>query len=250
MVRCLVGFLGIGAMAVVGCGTVSSQPDAGVGLCSADPTLVGCYRFEAASPPSLLKDESPAHNDGMIDGVSYPAGHEGAALKLSSASRVTIPESPSLDVTSLTLEMWVMPDTVAGAGALVGLFDNNQQYGLFLQSQNIVTCLIRTVLQNGPQLNTSVPIAIGRWTHLACTYDEVARVGRVFVDGAPVVVAPSPDPAINTTGTDGSALGADSPCPSKPCGSSFSGSIDSLRIWKRALPPAEICAHADRVSCP
>lgn len=182
------------------CGSVSSMSDSGVAsdapgggdgpqprFCdSSDPALAACYEFEPASPPASLLDGSSYGNSGMLSGVSYVAGHDGMAISLSpSNSRVVVPDSTSLDVASLTVEMWVKTDTVVAANARAGLLDDDGQYAVFILPQNVIECASATEPQAATlRLDTTVALDIGRWTHVACTYDGptmlVAPVMRVI----------------------------------------------------------------------
>jgi hypothetical protein len=267
-----------GPLVATACGQVNARPDAALPhdaasqdtasrdapldapampYCAADTALVGCYEFEPALPSTKLVDSASAHNDGTISGATHVVGHDGAALRFNlDTTRVIIPESPSLDVTSVTVELWVRTDADVAPGERATLLNNNLEYGAVLISGNLLQC--QFVLPPPPGeldpifffFDTAVAIDDGLWTHIACTYDRTTGVGRGFINGTQRATDTAVTPgSLNTTAIDGSVIGADSPCGSVPCASAFEGEIDSLRIWNRARTPAEICADSGRTGC-
>ena len=73
--------------------------------------LVAAYAFDETSGVTL-HDLSGNANDGTVDGASWTGGHSGGALAFDGTDdRVTIADSPSLDLTTgMTLEAWVRPN--------------------------------------------------------------------------------------------------------------------------------------------
>ena len=72
------------------------------------------------------------------------------------------------------------------------------------------------------------------WTHVACSFD--GTVLRIYVNGA-VAAFESGSGSVTTAGTNGLAIGSNS-----PSGDNFAGLIDDLRIWRIARTAAQICA--------
>ena len=194
-------------------------------LCDpADLALIGCFAFD--------DDTGDASSAGLLvtaSGVTFDQGMRGRALVTTDQSSVTIAETPALDVSAVTVEMWVRPGQVPGSGR-AGIFDNDGQYGLFLEPGGTVRCSdgSRAVTVGGA-------LAVDVWTHVACTHD--GQTITVYIDGQPLGVGAGN--RLNTGGGNGSRVGSNS-----PGGDPFSGRIDELRIWNRLRTPDEICAAA------
>jgi hypothetical protein len=206
---------------------------------SANDDLRGCWRFEGPlAALVVLSDESGWGNDGVatqVERIAGPPGH-GDALQFHPVSSAIVPESMSLDVTDgLTIDMWIHPDTYPVERA--GLLDDNNEYALFLDDAGGVRCIV------GGANVLSPPVALGVWTHVACTYD--LAVLRIYIDGREVAHKDTMA-AIPTQATDGIHLGEDGP----GGGDELDGAIDDLRVWSVARSAVELCHAADRPSCP
>ena len=79
--------------------------------------LVAAYGFDENGGASAA-DASGHGNKGTLEGATWAAGKFGSALSFNgSSSRVTIPDSASLDLTrGSTLEAWVKPSNASGWG--------------------------------------------------------------------------------------------------------------------------------------
>jgi hypothetical protein len=146
---------------------------------------------------------------------------------------VSVPDSDSLDLTSgLTVEGWVKPDGSTGFRTLlVKETGGNIVYGLYANSDT-----------NRPQsqVSTSNPLKLldgtgtlpaDTWSHLAFTYDGTTE--RLYVNGTQVA-SMAVSGAINTS-TGALKIGGDA-----IWGEWFSGLIDEVRVYNRALSAAEI----------
>jgi concanavalin A-like lectin/glucanase superfamily protein len=197
-----------------------------------DPDLVACYRFEAFEHPAQPFDESMYANHGISAGASIGPGHDdGSAMVFNASSDVRIPDSVSLDVTeAITLEAWLKPTALPGANGRAGIVDDNSQYAMFLSPAGEIRCSINTTTV----IDLVVPV--GSWSHVACVYDRQTLV--LYLNGIAGTPLRSTVP-LNTSGTDGIALGQNS-----PAGDDLNGSLDDVRIWRTARTPAQICAAA------
>ena len=194
-----------------------------------DGSLVGCWDFDGN-----LKDGGPHHLDISTAGVAtYVTGHIGQAIDATNID-LNVADSPVLDVDAVTIEAWIYADTLpGGGGARAAILDNNSQYALYLESNNSIRCYA------GPATaNMSGVIAAHVWTHVACTAAGAQILA--YVNGTQVAAGVMS--SIPTSGTTGLTLGSDNPSGG---GSRFSGRLDAVRLYNRALSALEICQAHD-----
>ncbi len=195
--------------------------------------LVAAYSFAAGSGPTVA-DASGRGNAGSISGAVWSgAGRFGSALSFDGVNDwVTVPDAASLDLTSgLTVEAWVRPSRLGGwrtvvfkerpGGVVYGLY-GDQAGGRPLGQVFI-----------GGERNAvgSSSLPLSAWSHLASTFD--GSVVRLYVNGA-----------LAGSSAVAGAMGASSG-PLRIGGNSvwaewFAGLIDEVRVYNRALSPAEI----------
>jgi hypothetical protein len=192
---------------------------------AANPDIVACYQFDDSTGTDL----SQYNNDlTTTDNVTYALGVSGLALETGANSDVSAAESASLDVAAFTIEMWVAPAELPTSNRM-GLLDNNGQYGLFLDTNDIVRCSAGVIVE------TTYALPLDQWTHIACTVD--ADTLAVWINGS--MAASTDSDAVSTGGGDGTAIGMNS-----PWGDNFIGKLDDLRVWRVVRTPEEICASA------
>jgi len=206
-------------------------------------TLVGHWSFDGTAT-----DSSGFGNDGTIFGAaSYTTGRVGMALNLSGPGNyVTIPNSASLQTANLTIAYWAylnfhqnpviankrnVDDSQSAWQVSITSFD--------LASQNLQFCLWQPgTCQYSPVI---VPDPVGRWTHVAVTYDGSNQ--KWYVDGLLVL-----DSAIGTFhpefGTADITLGN-----YINGGYDYDGLLDEVRIYDGALSAAQIAVLVARDRC-
>jgi hypothetical protein len=204
--------------------------------------LVLSLNFDEATGSAL--DTTANAAIGTIRGAVRVPGVRGNALSFDGVDDwVTVPDSAALDLTTgMTLQAWVRPNVIdgwetvlmkqRGAGdfsyALYSEDGAAQPGGAAVPSGNAsIGGSIRT-------LRGATQVPAGAWTHVATTFDGVTQ--RLFVNG--VEVANSPQVGTIAVGTGVLRIGGNSAW----TGEFFSGLIDEVRIFNRALTAAEIAA--------
>jgi glucose/arabinose dehydrogenase/PKD repeat protein len=227
-----------GNVRVTASGATGSPKDIPVTLTVAAPAtgLVGAWGFDEASG-ATASDSSGTGNLGTISGATRTAGRYGGALSFDGINDwVTVADANSLDINRMTLEAWVRP---SGAGdwrtvllkeqpgqlvyALYGSTDNNRPAGHVFTTGDIGV--------RGPAV-----LAANTWSHLAMTWDGITM--RLYVNGTQVATGALTGNATTSTGAlriGGNAVWSEW----------FSGAIDEVRVYNRALSAAEIVTDRD-----
>jgi len=201
--------------------------------------IVAAYGFEEGSGTSTA-DASGNGNAGVLSATSWvTAGKFGSALSFDgSSSRVSVNDAPSLDLTdSLTIEAWVSPRALSNWNA-VALKERTGGivYSLYANdvSDRPVGQLDIDGEQNAYGTGTLPP---NSWTHLASSWD--GNTLRLYVNGIQVGTKA-------VSGTLANSSGPFSIGGNEVWGEHFSGLIDELRLYNRALSATEVQADMQR----
>ena len=187
---------------------------------------------------SLADDTTGRPQDGSLTGGVWTSGISGGALELDGASdQVLVGTSAALTGSGdFSLSAWVKiaPGSPAatviqqrdpGAGGFLG------QYMLNVHGDGTVNFLVYGTSVSQFDLTTAATVNDGEWHHLAAVRDGTS--GAVYVDG---IEAANGSGAIEALQSHSVAIGYDHGDSNKH----FTGSIDDVRIYGRALSPQEI----------
>jgi hypothetical protein len=197
--------------------------------------LVAAYGFNETSGSSVT-DSSGSGNTGTISGATRTAsGRFGRALSFDGVNdRVNINDSKSLDLTTgMTIAAWVRPTTLSSwRTVILKEQPGNLVYALYANTDSSVPSgeISTGAFTYHVQLGSSQP-PLNTWTHLAATYDGATL--RLFVNGIEAGAKAATGPLVVSTGAlriGGNAV----------WGEYFSGLIDEVRIYNRALSSTEI----------
>jgi glucose/arabinose dehydrogenase len=196
--------------------------------------LVAAYAFNEGTGLSVA-DASGNGTTGTISGAAWTtAGKYGNALTFNGTSNwVTVPDSASLDVTSgLTLEAWVRPSTIAGwRTVFTKETGGGEVYQLYASNGATPVAYLSTTTGGDQGFGAGAALPLNTWTHLAATYDGSAL--HIYVNGN-LAGTQSVSGAILTS-TSALRIGGNG-----PWGEYFSGQLDELRVYNRALTATEI----------
>ncbi|NUP81081.1 MAG: hypothetical protein HOV96_26395, partial [Nonomuraea sp.] len=193
--------------------------------------LVAAYGMNAGTGTAVA-DASGNGNNGTAASATWTAGKYGQALSFNGTSSwVTVADSASLRLTGgMTLEAWVRPTSVAGwRTVLMKEFGADLAYAIMGSGSSGPAAFIFT--SSGANAPAASNLPVNAWSHVAATYDGSTL--RMFVNGTQV--ATNPTVGNLRTGTSPLRIGGNS-----GSGEYFSGLIDEVRVYNKALTPAQI----------
>lgn len=173
-------------------------------------------------------------------------GTTGGSAEFDGASSIDVPFNEELNPSSYTVTLWANPDTLAGGhqSAITSRYD-----GVTTVGKTFGYIMYRAPATNweywtGAGQPTSLwaitgqaPVTAGTWVHLAITYDHVAKVKTLYVDGvavdttADIVAARNLVRDLHIGG--GGDLGTDF---------RFDGKLDDIAVFREVLDETEINA--------
>ena len=201
--------------------------------------VVGSWHFDEGSGTTAY-DTSGNDNDGTIYGATWTDGKFGKALSFDGVDDyVEVPDSDSLDLQTLTLEVWNKLDALSDTGVLYkrsglpGSLGTNANYQMEIYPPGDGNYYFAFSYRDGSSwqnvYSTNTPIETGKWYHVVMTFDS--GTGRVYINGKldaektglPSLVTNDYHLVIGAAWND-----------------YFNGIIDEVRIYNRALTPEEI----------
>ena len=219
-VRCL--FFGLVVLFVAGM-LVSST------YAKVDPkTCVGMWLFDD-NKGDVAADSSGNKNDGKLTGnPKWVDGKVVKALEFDGASSyVNIPNTESLNSASFTICLWFKPSQLR----IQGLADKTPapQWRIFMNSPagNIEFDALPGEIGNV----TTPAAAVGRWDHIAATYDSASKTAKTYFNGTLSNQAAGVN--MNTTSPVNIHIAS-------PENNRFNGIIDEVAIFNVALEVGDI----------
>jgi fibronectin type 3 domain-containing protein len=206
--------------------------------------LVGAWAFDEGTGTTVADQSGKGNNGTVANGTWVTTGRFNNAISFNGTStRVTIPDSATLDLTTgMTLEAWVRPSIVGNwQTAVVKEQSGNLVYGMYAN-----TNLNRPegeVYVNGATrvLNGTSILPTGTWSYLTATYDGANL--RLYLNGAQVAQVAQTGSIL--TSTQPLRIGSNA-----IWGEYFNGLIDEVRVYNRALSTSEIQTDMNRSVTP
>jgi hypothetical protein len=195
--------------------------------------LVAAYSFDEGSG-TTVNDLSGNGNTGTVANTTWTtSGEYGSALVFNGkSSTVTIPDSPSLHLTSaMTLEAWVKPSKISAGWADV-IYKGSDNYFLEATSSNASDAAGGgTFGSDDTQTFATSALSTNTWAQLALTYDGATL--RLYVNGVQVSTLAVSGNLV--TSSNALQIGGDS-----FFGQYFSGTIDEVRVYNIPLNVTQI----------
>jgi PKD repeat protein len=224
----IAGTYSLTAQAVYDAGSTVSSAPAAVTVYG----LVAAYGFEEGNG-SIVSDASGHGNTGTLNGATWASGRFGSGLSFNGTSAmVTINDSASLHFTGgMTLEAWVNPAALGATWSDI-IFKAPDVFFLMGTTPQGQLPDMGGTFASGNVYGTAV-LPLNTWTHLAGTYDGTTMT--FYVNGVQVASRPQTGPIATSNGA--LSIGGDS-----TSGQFWTGLIDEVRIYNRALAANEVVA--------
>ena len=207
-----------------------------IAVASASSGLQAAYSFEEGSG-TTVGDVSGKGNVGTASGATWTsAGRYGKAIALGSGGMVTVNDSATLDLTAgMTLELWVYPTNLSVSWATLIMKPNGPPSD-FVQCyllNGTTPAQVPSAFVSPATSSLFAPSALplNTWSHIALTYDGTKMC--YFLNGA--LGSSNLVSGAITVSTEALTIGGNA-----YSSQSWPGRIDEVRIYNRALSPAEI----------
>jgi hypothetical protein len=214
-------------------------------LASAQSGLRGDWHFDT-SVRGVTPDSSGYMNDATLAAASGPlptiggGGPEpwfGKSLQLTGSNYATVLDNSTLDNTApFTLEGWIKPNALTGTQTIAGRWTgtvSTSAYVLGLQDD----WLSASLAFGRDTLGIRAGAVTTGWQHVALVVTSGDEI-FMYLNGVSLIGPVTISPAVNSAPGTNLTIGAFNN------GSSytdfFSGAIDEVHVWARALSPSEI----------
>jgi len=197
-----------------------------------DEHTVGLWYFNEEFD-DIVRDTTPFQNDGTIHGANFDDGKFGKALRFDGVDDyVLVPDSPSLNVESLTMETWIKLDSVSRFAPLGGVKYNG--YGLQYGEEGIIRPHVWS--QGLKWFDTHVSLSTDEWYYIAMTFDAPSGELAWYLNGM-LMDSRNEGAGSMTASTSNLMFGRGW---TEKMWDLFNGSIDEIRISNIARNPDEI----------
>ncbi|CAN5922932.1 hypothetical protein BH11MYX3_BH11MYX3_13620 [soil metagenome] len=225
---------------VAGCGRIGfdeDEIDDSGGSLEAD--LVAHYLMEDTAGSMRLTDSSGHGLDGACNGGSacfaVVPGIAGNAVQVTGPGTVLVPDDPLLHLTTgFTVSIWLQRINGTTPISKPHLMGDGPAFEIVTGPTGVSFCTLDTLaVATSSCISTNQPLAMP-WAHVAVTWDGTEKI--LYVEGT--------ERLSELAGTmfDASPLSIGSDFTGGALSSQFTGAIDNVRIYSRALAPVEVAA--------
>lgn len=211
--------------------------------------LVGYWPLDGVA--AVEPDASGSGNNLTVTSAGSVVGRVGSARRMNgTTSCLASPRAPALDMTggrAFSVMAWVLP-RVCPPQNDSAVVSKTGEYALHVHCGSaLVAEECATTTDPGWTTHGSVSVTIGAWHHLAVTWD--GALVRQYVDGAEVGVPRAMGGALDPTFALGAPYGFGVGCGNVPptgvgtVAYEFTGDIDEVALYSRALMGTEIAAY-------
>ena len=143
-----------------------------------------------------------------------------------------------------TLSAWIRPESETGGVVGRYLTTGPKGYGLFLVDGKLQLRIDTASISDRMRIESVETIPLAQWTHIAGVYDGTRNTDgmRLFINGRPVATKMLVDESLNSTRVKATVRIGHGP----GTNDRFSGLVDDVRVYSRALDRSETAVLAVR----
>jgi len=190
---------------------------------------------------TTLADASGNGNAATLAGsTAFVAGMRGNAVKFS-GGYASLPAGIVSGLNDFTIAAWVKPDSIATWQRIFDFGSSTSSY-MFLTTRPSTTGGLRFAITTGAgeqQVNTSAPLTVGVWQHVAVTLR--GSTATIYLNGTAVGTNTGVTLRPSSLGQSTNNFIAESQFSADPA---LTASVDDFRIYSRGLTAAEVAALA------
>jgi Concanavalin A-like lectin/glucanases superfamily/Alginate lyase len=195
--------------------------------------------FDEGRGTHAVDSSGHMHTGLLLNGATWATGKKGHAVSLNgTTSYVSLPPDILLDVADFTITAWAFWNTRANWARIFDFGSGITRYMMLTASSGTGVPRFAMTLTGGggeQAIDSTTPLPIGHWTHLAVTL--AGSTGTLYVNGHIVGTNPALQFAPFRLGsTTQNWIGRSQ----FPGDSHFNGLIDEFRIYRGALSAAQI----------
>jgi hypothetical protein len=213
------------------------------------PEMVGHWKLDDGSGTTAADASGNGNSGTLVNGPAWTAGRLGQALAFDGVDdSVQIAHAATLNNYPLTVAFWLKTDDATGLHGIVNKYlpSSLNGYQVFVNNGNLCAWYFRDAsnyVWDGTACTLSTPgVADNQWHHVAFVVD--AAGGRLYVDGVQKTARVWTGTAGGPSTVQNLSLGQ-YPGTAQPY---FSGVLDDVRIYPRALSAAEAAGLANVAS--
>lgn len=212
------------------CGTTCAQQPSG---------MISWWPSEDSGTSQEVLDLVGGNNGDASATVTQIQGLVGQTLQYNGVDGyVAVPNAPNLNPQSVSLDAWIQKTGEFGDDeTIIAGADSKYAIG-FIKINNVWNLVCKVYTQSQSLMYEAYPVNFQTgWHHIACTYDMVSGALKLYFDGSMVdgTNGPTNNPLISNE--EIFTIGGH---PNN--GEYFSGQIDEVQVYNRALSATEIQA--------
>ncbi len=217
-----------------------------VDTCSAAPSgLVAWWKGDGNA-----SDSAGINNPAVVSGIRYTDGKVGQAFQFDGDnSLITVPRSPSLTTSDLTITAWIFPTDAAAPRPIVDCGGPGQASSIQLWVHttgglSVTPGALHAVIRDergGYEVDDPDPVApMNQWSYVAFTADAKTRTLRLYCNGILVATAASPIPLHQDLFANVNIGYRDAASSELLAGLHFRGALDEIKIYNCVLNDEQI----------
>lgn len=149
--------------------------------------VVGLWLFDEGKGEAVSDASGNKHDGKIIGPPKWVDGKFAKALQIAGDNYVRVPHSETLSLKTYTITVWFSTNSGGNWIGVLSKSHNNQtrNYTIYIHKDNNTASMsIGDEAGNGwRDTSGTTKVNDGKWHHIAISFDDRARIGKVFTDG-------------------------------------------------------------------